>query len=673
MKPVKVAAAVLNQIPLDWEGNMRRMLAAIEEARRQGCQLLCLPELCITGYGCQDAFLSSSLWESAQAALLEVAEECQEMVVAVGLPLWHGGSLYNAAALIVDGAVAGLVGKQNLAGEGIHYESRWFAPWPAGMVSRTTLAGIDVPIGDLVFELSGFRIGFEICRDAWVASRPGTDLTRHAVDLILNPSASHFAFGKHATRQRFVLEGSRAFHVGYVYTNLLGNESGRAIYDGDAMIASNGKMLAECRRFSFADYRVISAVFDIEEARMLRAQWGGGRPDAGEDGRVVRLPFRFEEAPWQPVATPAGGWEESEHLEFEEFTRAVALGLFDYLRKSRAEGFVVSLSGGADSTATSLLCRIAVELALAELGPEGLAQRLAHLHDLPSSADPAAWTRRLLTCLYQATANSSATTRHAAKTVAEELGAEFFELDVESLVQGYIDAAQSAIGRSLTWDQDDAALQNIQARARAPMAWLFANLHRAILLCTSNRSEAAVGYATMDGDTAGGLCPIGGIDKSFLRRWLRWLELHGYSGGPPRTFLEVVTQQAPTAELRPPEAEQTDEGDLMPYDVLADIERAAIRDRRSPKEVYWEILPVWGDQYAHDQLRRWIRRFFQLWARSQWKRERLAPSFHVDDHNLDPKTWCRFPILSGGFEKELRELDAIEDSRHEEKGNSVAE
>ena len=100
----------------------------------------------------------------------------------------------------------------------------------------------------------------------------------------------------------------------------------------------------------------------------------------------------------------------------------------------------------------------------------------------------------------------------------------------------------------------------------------------------------------------------------------------------------------------------------MPYDVLADIERAAIRDRRSPKEVYWEILPVWGDQYAHDQLRRWIRRFFQLWARSQWKRERLAPSFHVDDHNLDPKTWCRFPILSGGFEKELRELDAIEDS-----------
>jgi len=660
VKPVKVAAAVLNQVPLDWDGNMRRMLVATEEARRQGSQLLCLPELCITGYGCQDAFLSSSLWQAAQTALLEFAEQCRDMVVAVGLPIWHGGSLYNAAALIVDTRIAGLVGKQNLAGEGIHYESRWFAPWPAGLVSHTTIAGMDIPIGDLVFELSGLRIGFEICRDAWVASRPGTDLTRHAVDLILNPSASHFAFGKHATRERFVLEGSRAFHVGYVYTNLLGNESGRAIYDGDAMIASNGKMLARCRRFSFDDYQVISAAFDIEEARMLRAQWGGGQPDAGDDGRLVRLPFRFESTRWEPNTAAAIGWEETEPLEFEEFTRAVALGLLDYLRKSRAHGFVVSLSGGADSTATSLLCRIAVELALAELGPDGLARRLEHLRDLPATTDAAAWTSRLLTCIYQATANNSPRTRQAARQVASQIGARFYELEIDSIVHAYVEAAQSSLGRQLTWEQDDAALQNVQARTRAPLAWLFANLQQAVLLCTSNRSEAAVGYATMDGDTAGGLCPLGGIDKSFLRRWLRWLELHGYWGGSPLPFLEVVTQQTPTAELRPQEAGQTDEGDLMPYDVLADIERTAIRDRRSPVEVLLEILPLWEERYSREQLREWVRRFFLLWSRSQWKRERLAPSFHVDDHNLDPKTWCRFPILSGGFERELRELAALD-------------
>ncbi|MEE8524514.1 MAG: NAD+ synthetase, partial [Thermoanaerobaculia bacterium] len=109
------------------------------------------------------------------------------------------------------------------------------------------------------------------------------------------------------------------------------------------------------------------------------------------------------------------------------------------------------------------------------------------------------------------------------------------------------------------------------------------------------------------------------------------------------------------AELRPPQAGQTDEDDLMPYDVLDAIERAAIRDKRTPVEVY-ELLRGRVGQHGDAQLAAWIDRFFRLWSRNQWKRERYAPSFHVDDQNLDPKTWCRFPILSGGFEREIREL-----------------
>lgn len=113
--------------------------------------------------------------------------------------------------------------------------------------------------------------------------------------------------------------------------------------------------------------------------------------------------------------------------------------------------------------------------------------------------------------------------------------------------------------------------------------------------------------------------------------------------------------QAPTAELRPSEAGQTDESDLMPYPVLDAIERAAIRDKLVPVEVY-DVLSARYPQYASQQLLLWIERFFRLWSRNQWKRERYAPSFHVDDENLDPKTWCRFPILSGGFERELEQL-----------------
>jgi len=121
--------------------------------------------------------------------------------------------------------------------------------------------------------------------------------------------------------------------------------------------------------------------------------------------------------------------------------------------------------------------------------------------------------------------------------------------------------------------------------------------------------------------------------------------------------LEVINAQKPTAELRPPGAGQTDESDLMPYRVLDAIERAAIRDRQTPLEVLATIGPRLP-AYSKLQLGRWIERFFRLWCRIQWKRERYAPSFHLDDENLDPKTWCRFPILSGGYQRELAELRA---------------
>ena len=184
---------------------------------------------------------------------------------------------------------------------------------------------------------------------------------------------------------------------------------------------------------------------------------------------------------------------------------------------------------------------------------------------------------------------------------------------------------------------------------------MLANLHGALLLSTSNRSEAAVGYATMDGDTSGGLSPIAGIDKAFLRRWLKWLEHKGPDGLEPIPSLAAVNRQAPTAELRPQTASQTDEEDLMPYDVLDAIERSAIRDKLTPLEVFQVIQSKFHD-YERVQLAVWTERFFRLWCRNQWKRERYAPSFHVDDENLDPKTWCRFPIFSGNFERELAEL-----------------
>jgi NAD+ synthase (glutamine-hydrolysing) len=310
------------------------------------------------------------------------------------------------------------------------------------------------------------------------------------------------------------------------------------------------------------------------------------------------------------------------------------------MRKTWVNGYVVSLSGGADSSAVATLVYYMLKFAKEQLSPEELQAKLPHLDtDNLELGD-------VLTCVYQSTRNSSETTRDAAETLAKSIGSSYMELDVDVLVESYKEVVGKGLNKDWNWDEDDITLQNIQARSRAPSVWMISNTKNQILLATSNRSEAAVGYATMDGDTCGGLSPIAGIDKAFLRQWLCHVEME--------VALCKVNEQQPTAELRPASEGQTDEGDLMPYSVLDFIEDLAIRDKKGPKDVFAFVKAKFDqdDNVTFAQ----IEKFFQLWCRNQWKRERYAPSFHVDDKNLDPRSWCRFPILSGGFKLELREL-----------------
>lgn len=643
---IRVGAGCLNQIPLDWSGNRRRILESISQAREAHVSVLCLPELAITGYGCEDQFLSHEVAERSWSSLVKIAPETKGMIVAAGLPVWVKNAVYNAVAVLADGEIKGLVAKKNLAGDGLHYEPRWFHAWPEGVIVEDKFGDLHLPIGDPIFKLGGIRIGLEVCEDAWVADRPGRLFAGSGVDIILNPSASHFAFAKQEVREQFVLEGSRAFGAAYVYANLLGNEAGRAIYDGGGLIGSAGKIVAEGRRFSFQETTLVHKTVDIERNRLHQARTVSRQIDV-EGLSEIEIPFTW------PEVTRWDGQEPVPPIsKDEEFSRAMALAYFDYLRKSWSGGFVVSLSGGADSAAVSSFVKIMLDLALADLGEDGVRKRLPHL-DLPK--DTGDWMKDLLFCAYQGTKNSGDTTREAARAVAKALGCDYAEWEVDELVEGYESTIESVLGRQLSWKKDDIARQNIQARVRAPGIWMFANIRNALLLATSNRSEAAVGYATMDGDTSGGLSPIAGIDKHYLRQWLRWMETEGLPESPPIKALSHINVQNPTAELRPQKDKQTDEDDLMPYPVLDTLERAAIRDKKGPKSALKVIRSVYP-QYEEEQRIDWTKKFYKLWCRNQWKRERYAVAFHVDDQNLDPKSWCRFPVLSSGFAEELAEL-----------------
>ena len=620
------SAAALNQLPLDWEGNRQRILAAISQATAEGATLVCLPELCISGYGCEDQFLAPYTAQKSWESLELIASSVHELVAVVGLALPFEGELYNVSAILAKGKIQALIPKQFLADDGVHYEPRWFSPWPRG--KKTHVKGI--PLGDYRIHFAGISLGIEICQDAWEGEkRPAYDLAKRGVSVICNPTASHFAFGKAESRKSLSLEGAKIINGAYLFANLLGNEAGRIIFDGDAYIAYNGEIVAQTPRFSYQDFTLVSQKIILDK-----------REESGDD--VVS--FEIHIPGTHTIINPeVPAWESSENKKEEEFSRAVALGLFDYLRKSRSQGWVLSLSGGADSSAIASLCALSIQYATAELGWEGLKNKLSNI----ALSSQVRAMKDLLTTLYQGTVNSSQNTRDSARELAEWIGTQHYEIEIDSIVQGYRELVEGAIKRPLTWEQDDITLQNVQARVRAPSAWMLANIKNALLLATSNRSEASVGYATMDGDTSGSISPIAGIDKSFVRSWLLWLEAKGFKG------LHLVNSLEPSAELRPLTEKQVDEEDLMPYPILNTIERLAFYDLLSPHECLEQVNQRYGAIFAKEKLEEFVRRFFRLWARNQWKRERYAPGFHVDDYSLDPKSWLRFPILSAGLEKDI--------------------
>lgn len=616
---IRIGGATLNQTPIDWANNVANIITALEQAKEKGVQILAFPELCLTGYGCEDLFLSEWLSEKAWSHLQAIIPHCESITACIGLPIRMEGITYNGVCVIHNQKILGITLKQNLAKEGVHYEPRWFSPWPADLVREIKIGDQFIPVGDLIYEIEGIKFGFEICEDAWSKNkRPGYRLQKRGVDLIINPSASHFAMGKSTLREKeVVIDGSRLFECAYLFINVLGNEAGRMIYDGDIVFGQQGKILKCNNRLSLKSYNLLTCDINVDN------------------------PANSESAPI------TDGREKN-----DELARAASLALFDYLRKSKAKGFVLSLSGGADSSLCAILVAEMVRRASAELGWKEFISKTGIRSD---TSDVKQAVNELLTCAYQGTKNSSQTTFNAAETLAKSIGATFHSWKIDDAVDYYTTQIEKALGRPLTWDADDIALQNIQARSRSPIIWLLANLKRAVLLTTSNRSEGDVGYATMDGDTSGSLAPIAGIDKPFIIQWLKWAEQElGYSG------LSHVNQLQPTAELRPLDKTQTDEKDLMPYLVLVAIEKLAIRDRKSPVEVFNELSksedPLLADRVV---LKVHIKKFFRLWAANQWKRERLAPSFHLDDLNVDPRSWCRFPILSGSFTEELIQLDNL--------------
>ena len=668
-----LAAASLNQTVGDWAGNEARIRRVIAEARDSGARLLLLPEMCVPGYSLGDRLLRVGTIERSWDLVIRLLDATEGIAVAVGLPIQFEGVLYNAMALLANGKVVGLVAKENLATGDVEYENRYFVPWPHGrLVDFRAPDGTVAPLGTQMFHLPGLgTVAFEICEDAWKGLRPGSTYALAGAEILLNPSASWFTIGKHKTRRRLVAQVSQEDHCVYLYTSLLGCDATRLIFDGSVFLAVNGRIEAEGRRFLFTqDHELVHRVVDLREVRHVRmeegswrdqnsrAQWGA----YGQAPGLVRVSGDFstrEVAPppppyWVPPepghpdpsleyleASCFGGRKIGErdlyHLELE---LALSLALRDYTQKTGIKTCALALSGGRDSAMVALLVRRMHAYGAPEMTP----------------AELSSLVRDRFLCAYLATENSGPRTREAARLVAEEMGASFIDGQIQPALSAAQKVVESMTGEPLNWanPRQDITLQNIQARVRGMLIWTIANLHNALLLVTSNKSEAAVGYTTMDGDSSGGLAPIADVPKSLIKLYLDWArDFHGLKS------LDKINAMQATAELRPPGSEQTDEADLMPFVVLDQLMYAFVQLALDPLEILRRYWPAMSGHYDGDLARfaADVRKFVRLFCLAQWKRERTAISFRVTAFDLDPKTGFRFPPVQAPFTEELVEMD----------------
>ncbi|MGQ9862903.1 MAG: NAD(+) synthase [Bacteroidia bacterium] len=610
---VRVAAASVNTLPLDFEGNAEKVFHLLRQASENRIQIIVFPELVLSGYGCEDYFWHPHTSVRAQQALKSLLPATKGMLAAIGLPLLHRGKLYNAAAVVANGKLLGYYLKQHLPMDGVHYEGRWFEPG-----FRQPLKDADLYWGPFVISWQGLRIGIEICEDSWRPTRPATPYNAH---ILLGLNASPFTLKKISQRRQLVKESSLRLRCVYAYANLLGNEAGKLLYDGESLIGFEGEIYAATPLFSWQPYELTWADFDSSQIFHAHIVY-----KAKEVRKLPTLPLPDESLFPLAETVPSSPLSCVEVSQEKAFFEAETLGLWDYLRKSGHTGFVVSLSGGVDSAVTTVLATHALRKA---------AQNIPDAANLPAPENPLPLAQRVWT-VYQKTQNNSPTTEKYARQLAKDLEIPFWVWDIQPLVDRYEALVSQSLPRPLSWEKDSLVRQNIQARSRVPGIWMLANFYEALLLVTSNRSELSVGYSTMDGDTAGGLAPLAGIDKPFLQTWCVWaaqiLNL---------PILEKIAQQEPTAELLP---NQTDEKDLMPYPILNAIEFYWFHgwDEESLTAKVHALFPT----YPSTQIKKWVDTFRFRFLSAQWKRERSAVGFHVDTYDVDPRASARFPVLA---------------------------
>ena len=603
----------------DCAANADEICRIAREACEAGVNILCFPELCVTGYTCGDLFLEPVLLKGAEDALCRIMKETAALpiLLAVGVPVEHKHQLYNCAAFLLKGELLGLVPKRNIPNYSEFYEARHFAPGPA--METVVYCGQEVSLGyDLLFtcdNFPGLTIGAEICEDLWVANPPSTCLAMNGATVLLNLSASDETIGKAAYRRELVKNQSARLLAAYVYADAgVGESSTDMVFAGQDLICENGALLAESEPYSTG---FVYADIDIERLCQERRRMNTWTAPDVED-LLFEVSFTLPEAslctpervfPCLPFVPSDTG--DLDH-RCRDILAMQAAGLRTRLAHTRCTCAVVGLSGGLDSTLALLVTVRAFDsLNLPRTGIQAVT----------------------MPCF-----GTTSRTRSNAEKLAAELGVSFSQVTIGKAVEQHF----SDIGHDP--DVHDVTYENSQARERTQVLMDIANQKNGLVIGTGDLSELALGWATYNGDHMSMYGVNASIPKTLVRYLVRYCAL---TGTPAlREVLEDILDTPVSPELLPPvdgQIAQKTEDLVGPYELHDFFLYYMLRFHFTPGKIYRMAQRSFTGTYDDETIKKWLRTFYRRFFIQQFKRSCLPDGPKVGSVTLSPRGDWRMP------------------------------
>ena len=619
---VKVAAAVPAVRVADVAYNVQEIEKLIALADGQGVELLCFPELSLTGYTCQDLFQEQLLIMKSEEGLLRLLDFTRQLdiVCVVGLPVQAGGLLLNCAAVIQGGALLGVVPKTYLPNYGEFYEKRWFASSQDLNATNIYLAGTPITLSaePKLFQMGDVKFGVEICEDVWAPIPPSNNLTMAGADIIVNLSASDELIGKHRYLRSLLAQQSARTMCGYVYASSgFGESTQDVVYGGNAMIFENGRLLVEGDRFSFQP-QLKSTQIDVERLRteryanstFINAQRGAHAaiiPAKTPIGKDFVLTRSVNPHPFIPA-------NEEMSDSCEEILNIQTSGLAKRLIHTHCEHVVLGISGGLDSTLALLVCvRTFDKMGLDRKGIIGVT--------MPGFG-------------------TTDRTHDNAASLMQSLGISQMEISIAAAVtQHFADIGHDA-------SIHDATYENSQARERTQILMDLANKCNALVVGTGDLSELALGWATYNGDHMSMYGVNGGVPKTLIQYLVRYNAQLPQFAAVHDTLLDIVDTPI-SPELTPADEEgnikQKTEDLVGPYELHDFFLYYMLRFGFRPAKIYMLAQRAFDGIYDDSTIKKWLTIFCRRFFSQQFKRSCLPDGPKVGSISLSPRGDWRMP------------------------------